>query len=393
MNIEGKLHIDIYRADGSVSNVAIQSSRPLQAARVFEGKKPDQLHALLPLVYSVCATAQSRAALMASRQALGVDVDEKVDAAEKILVLFETAREHLVRILIDWPQYSGEKSSNPNLAAITRLVPEAKSALFVNADAFSLQAQVSLQRQELESVLNTLISLLRESVFGCLPDNWLDNQTLQQFDQWIGTHSTCATCFLEHMMEMNWQQLGRAQPAYLPFLDDNSLHHRLTAIDAESFIAEPTYEGSTCETTSLLRMQSTPLIEALVNEYGNGLLARTTARLVELAGIPQRINELLSSISQSKSSNYGLIPDAWDGAGIGQVEAARGHLVHRIELKNGRIDRYQILAPTEWNFHPRGIVAQGLQGMDAVDETVLRRQTALLINAVDPCVSYELGVH
>ena len=81
------------------------------------------------------------------------------------------------------------------------------------------------------------------------------------------------------------------------------------------------------------------------------------------------------------------------GTGIGQVEAARGHLVHRVVLDDGWVRRYQILAPTEWNFHPAGVVARGLGGLVDSDEPTLRRQAALLINAMDPCVGYDLRVH
>ena len=80
------------------------------------------------------------------------------------------------------------------------------------------------------------------------------------------------------------------------------------------------------------------------------------------------------------------------GTGIAQVEAARGRLVHRVELDGDRVQRYQILAPTEWNFHPRGVLAQGVKGLAVSNKALLRRQTELLINAIDPCVGYELQI-
>ena len=73
------------------------------------------------------------------------------------------------------------------------------------------------------------------------------------------------------------------------------------------------------------------------------------------------------------------------------MEAARGRLVHRVEMENGTIGSYRILAPTEWNFHPRGVVAESLAtlrgGRDKVEQ-----QARLLINAIDPCVGYELSL-
>jgi coenzyme F420-reducing hydrogenase alpha subunit len=80
------------------------------------------------------------------------------------------------------------------------------------------------------------------------------------------------------------------------------------------------------------------------------------------------------------------------GVGLAQVEAARGRLVHRVELEHDGVRRYRILAPTEWNFHPAGAAAQGLMHLPAEEPEVLRRLAALLINAVDPCVGYDLRV-
>jgi Ni,Fe-hydrogenase I large subunit len=76
--------------------------------------------------------------------------------------------------------------------------------------------------------------------------------------------------------------------------------------------------------------------------------------------------------------------------GIGVVEAARGRLVHRVEVVASRVTRYQILAPTEWNFHPQGTLVQSLVGMRVEGLDELYRQVRLIVSALDPCVAYEL---
>ena len=137
-----------------------------------------------------------------------------------------------------------------------------------------------------------------------------------------------------------------------------------------------------------------PLIGSLLGCDGAGLLARLAALLVELAELPERVRELSAAIQASTVE----VPDAAEavpptGTGMAQVEAARGRLVHRVELDHGSVRRYRILAPTEWNFHPAGAAAQALLKLPADDATRLHRQAALLINAVDPCVGYDLLVN
>ena len=83
--------------------------------------------------------------------------------------------------------------------------------------------------------------------------------------------------------------------------------------------------------------------------------------------------------------------DLAPGTGLAQVQAARGLLVHRVQIDAGRVTGYRILAPTEWNFHPRGVVATGLA--DIVANTApdqLEPLARLFIAAVDPCVDYDL---
>ena len=79
------------------------------------------------------------------------------------------------------------------------------------------------------------------------------------------------------------------------------------------------------------------------------------------------------------------------GIGRALVETARGLLMHEIALDGERIASYVIVAPTEWNFHPRGTLTAWLAGCDATDREALQRQVALAVATLDPCVRWELA--
>jgi hypothetical protein len=83
-----------------------------------------------------------------------------------------------------------------------------------------------------------------------------------------------------------------------------------------------------------------------------------------------------------------------NGAGVGRalVETARGLLMHEITLDGGRIADYVIVAPTEWNFHPRGSLFDWLHQRPIEDEAALRRLVGHAVAALDPCVGWELEV-
>lgn len=79
-----------------------------------------------------------------------------------------------------------------------------------------------------------------------------------------------------------------------------------------------------------------------------------------------------------------------DGIGRSIVDTARGLLMHEIVLDGERIADYLIVAPTEWNFHPQGVVVDQLLGQEAGDGDALQQHVARTVAALDPCVPWEL---
>jgi Ni,Fe-hydrogenase I large subunit len=74
------------------------------------------------------------------------------------------------------------------------------------------------------------------------------------------------------------------------------------------------------------------------------------------------------------------------------VQTARGLLLHRVRLAKGRVAHYQIVAPTEWNFHPDGALVRALRRMVTDDRATLEQATRLAVQALDPCVGFRIEV-
>ena len=156
------------------------------------------------------------------------------------------------------------------------------------------------------------------------------------------------------------------------------------------FWRQPDWEGCLYETSTLSRQWHHPLIIELNNQFTNGLITRWVSRLVELAQIPQQLSQLFIQLENNLQAKPLLDKN---NHGLAQVEAARGRLIHRVDIKQGKINDYQILAPTEWNFHPQGLIAKSLENLSATDPAELEKLARLVINAIDPCVGYELRIH
>jgi coenzyme F420-reducing hydrogenase alpha subunit len=70
-------------------------------------------------------------------------------------------------------------------------------------------------------------------------------------------------------------------------------------------------------------------------------------------------------------------------------------LVHKVTLENingdERINKYHIIAPTEWNFHPEGSLISILQGVVVSRENLMPLLDKLIL-AIDPCVAYDIRI-
>jgi coenzyme F420-reducing hydrogenase alpha subunit len=390
VEIEGGLQITLRRQQDRIRDVVIESSRPLQAVKIFYGKSVAELLQTLPLLYHVCGVAQASAAVTACEQAMAICPGEATRQGREMLVWTETAREHLWRILIDWPDYLGGEKDKAAIARLGKFLPELKQALFVAGNGFCAGAQVSVNVSAVNTVIDGLKQLLKNAVFGMSLEQWLKGADKHALQCWQETTNTVATKMLRQVSNMVQDDKLNTPVDFLPDLDDISLHQRLAQGDADAFVAQPQWRGKPCETTVLCRQREHALVAALIAGDGNGIMTRMVARLVELAGIPatlRRLFQQLLSVSPEERVSAQMRPS---GVGLGQVEAARGRLVHRLELEKGIVRRYQIVAPTEWNFHPRGVAAQLLRRLPAQDEVTLKKKADLLINTIDPCVRYEL---
>jgi uptake hydrogenase large subunit len=63
-----------------------------------------------------------------------------------------------------------------------------------------------------------------------------------------------------------------------------------------------------------------------------------------------------------------------------------------VQLVGDHVRVYRIVAPTEWNFHPQGALAQGLVDAPAAAAPGARQLALRLVQSLDPCVSCSVEV-
>ncbi|MCI4664580.1 MAG: hypothetical protein MRY74_07645 [Neomegalonema sp.] len=302
MIAEGKVEIELAAEPGGAARV--QYRQPFELERVLVGKPAETALTLTPSLFAVCAHAHRQAAL----QALG----RTPSIRERALTAMETAREHVLRVALDWTEFLGE--------------PRAKET----AAAAMLIARDLAEGGALDGAVAEIEQLIARDIFGASRESWLR----EHLANWAATRATPAARLFDQLIRDGWMDIGAA-----PTNDDATVWAR--------------------------RARHLKLRGA-----GAGLGARLLARLVELAELPDEMRR--GSGAQTP------------------VPAARGPLRHAATFANGLIESYRVLAPTDVNFAPNGAAARALSTLTASDRTVRERQARLLINAIDPCVRYDL---
>lgn len=163
---------------------------------------------------------------------------------------------------------------------------------------------------------------------------------------------------------------------------------------AYSWCKAPRLSGQVVETGALARQMVAghPLVRDLVANHGASVMARVVARLLEFSLV---IPVMESWLRQIQPGAAFCLPstEIEDARGVGLIEAARGSLGHWLDVRNGKIHNYQIIAPTTWNFSPRdatgepGALEQALVGLvaqEGSDAAPLAVQH--VVRSFDPCM-------
>jgi len=377
MNIEGEITVTL-RWDGQrVRQVALRSTRPLAAARVAIGRTPAEAAALVPSLFAICGHAQRTAAVAALRAA-GAQASTLPEPGAWSVPL-ETVQEITWRLLVDAPRALGLAPQTAAVAAVRAAVARAVAA-FGSAPAARSSA--------LAAAATELGDLAGRNVYGCAAVDWLSEMNLPALDAWRENAATLPARALASLARCA-PGLGRSDTALMPGLDDPAwLSTVAPALQSDpAFAQAPTWCGDPVETGALARTRRQPLVAALIEREGHSAATRLVARLVELA-------QLLDALRRAEDA-VGHWVQAWplgSGAGLAAVQSARGLLLHWVRIADGRVADYRIVAPTEWNFHPRGALVRGLAGTLASDEAALVALAGLAVHALDPCVGFHIEV-
>ena len=154
----------------------------------------------------------------------------------------------------------------------------------------------------------------------------------------------------------------------------------------------PRLNGQVVETGAVARqlIDGQPLVRAAVQRSGTNVRTRVLARLIEVARLIGLMEQWLQGLQIDAPFHHTTTMS--DGPGEGLTEAARGALGHWIDVHQGRIANYQIIAPTSWNFSPRdaagtpGALEAALVGAPVGEGDKAPVAVQHIVRSFDPCM-------
>ncbi len=155
---------------------------------------------------------------------------------------------------------------------------------------------------------------------------------------------------------------------------------------AYSWLKAPRYDGAAHELGPLARM-------TVNGDYTNGIsvMDRLMARAQESLKIAVAMSDWLGSLTPGGPTHeWQEVPAS--GSGMGLTEAPRGALGHWLNIVDSRIDRYQVVTPTNWNASPRddsdqpGPIEQALVGTPIADPDQ-PVEALRVVHSFDPCLA------
>lgn len=378
MPLEGELVVRLHSRAQRVTQVTLRSTRPHAAADLFAGKKAPEVVATMPLLFSICGVSQRTAS--ASALAAAGALESRNGAGDEVGVILETVQEYFWCLLIDWPKAMGREPLLPPVAAARQQIASAQRG----ADGALTWGSPALR--ELGASLTRLATA---SLYAISPAQWLELGDGDALQAWADRRATLPAVLLGELMR-DMPGVGRSDVSLMPTASPGALLCAvMPALCEPGFAQAPTWNGVPVETGALARMRTQPMVAAVAQRHGNAVVTRMVARLTELAVLLQML-ATGAGAEQDHAPIQAL--KLGPGEGLSAVQTARGLLLHRARLADDRVADYQIVAPTEWNFHPDGPLVHGLTGLAAEDEVALEQRARLAVQALDPCVGYRIEV-
>jgi len=350
------------------------STRSDWVDRLTRGKAVSVLPELLASLFGLCGHAHRLCSNLAIQAAHGLSDPQPLASRQSLQM--KTLREHLRAVCLVWPQHLA--------------MDPGKQIAFHERALGSLQTcPIVLGRQSGESrnAVAGMSDWMGQQLLGMEASVWLEKW---ERDPWFWMHRWTAGTrgwlpeLLRDCMACANAIAGGARPLRVQANKKEMLELARQLRTRPKFSQSPLL-GDQCAETGVWTRMNQKACESFDTPW-----LRLGARVAE--SVRLALFDEPGRCGAQWLQMGGLCVDRNEG--LAWVEMARGLLIHHVQLdgsdSNALTTAYHVVAPTEWNFHPGGAVAQGLEDLSKKFMPDVNQRILPLMTAYDPCVEFQI---
>jgi uptake hydrogenase large subunit len=371
MPSEGRIELSLRWQGGRVEDVMVRNQRALEVWRSLVGRRVEEALKLAPLLSSICSMAQGLAAVRACEAALGVSIAPEQETARGLVSVVERLQNHLWFWLLtapplvrDAPMHADHRVARVQLAEVLTAAGVARGVASIGGVAVS---------PDLPRIKTSLEAF----------DGWLSAQGFEAEVTDLARISGPAGRLVRFVMNGPLASAGTTTVTPLPAPPAVAA----AVWEQPSFARTPTVDGQPRDVGLLASWSTHPLVSTAVETWGPGVLARLAARYVETCALVVELREIAQKLRRAERP---VIDTSRSGRGFGAAATTRGPLLHAVDLQEGRVVAWNVVAPTEWTFHPSGAVREALMHLTAPDVHTAEQAARAVVTVLDPCVEFTL---
>lgn len=387
--IEGEAFLDVECKKGRIKNAYVRFPHYRGIEEILRGRSPLDALVINPRVCGICGHAHLHATALALEKLVGFEPNEKVRKIREITRFCEMVQNHVkwfylvIFAILDLPY--DFRSIQAIIQKINRL-----SAIFGGQwphSSYVLPGGITCDPSVLDIVqakrLSNQSRELLEKLLGDFELKNLSGDLRRLFDALDAKGLLYAGKSLDRFITFGNDSYvesfkilsGKKRPAKLHYIEEFS--------QPKSRAKGVVYKGKFYETGPLARtmQRGERFVKQLHRRYKDSVTTRIFARIYEAHLLLKKIQEHLQTLDIGMSSYEPI--EIGDGEAIVAVEAARGSLVHRVCVKEGKIVDYSIITPTQWN------LANGRDGEPSLIQTALQNarceESDIIFRSFDIC--------
>jgi len=404
--IEGEAELDFTFSNGQIEDVKINFGFYRGIEDILKGKDARDALVITPRVCGICNHAHLIASLRAiedgyKRARVEVNLSSKAKDIREFTLSCELIQNHIkwlyMTILPQLESYIGQRSEENYAIKASYLSSTITKALAIFAgqwphSSYAVVGGVSCDPTHLDviqaqSLVEESIRFFEKVVTGMSFEEYLSIDSIKELPKIQGDLGK-----LLYLIGSNdMATIGKSHDRFIVFGESpiwvsaksvGTLRSKVDTRYVKESIQKNTvakaveYKKRLYEVGSLSRgmVAKRPIIKSLHKRYKDSILTRIFARVDEVSVLLNICKNLLQNlVLEEPSCTLPLNKMVLNFEGVGIVEAARGSLIHKTKVKNGKIVNYEIITPTQWNLshgtkEEQGVAIKAMVGAKSIEE-------------------------